>query len=351
MKNKIISIFLLISSFCYGQNSLGINNQPPNEIFDKVANLRLSTEDFKVNGNVKILKMSHPYGNINSTGNSKLIDFVVEFDAQGRLVKRVNYREDKPTYYNYATYQKNKVIVEFYYPNEVFAGRTSSSYDNDGNIIETESITFHNAPSAEKYTYTYNENNQLIEKTRYYVQGNDYVTESGVEYKYESTEFYAYDDNKKVKYRIRGDNEPKNDTLFYHLINEKGKLEAITRKNWKPYKLYIYDDNSNLIEIKNIETFPYERNVFKYDDNNNLIEWIFYSNDKEQAKKNADYDEFGNPTSIQHFQKRAGQKDLSLYAGKYSSYTYDASKNWILEKATMVQGRNTLYRFREIIYH
>lgn len=341
-----------MSSFCFGQNSLGINNQPPNEIIDKVSNLKLSTNDFNLNGNVKILKLSYPIRNINSTGNPKYIEFIAEFDKKGRLVKRVNYRDGKPNYYTYATYQKNKVIVEFYYPNDIFAGRTTSTYDTNNNVIETESISFQSYTSAEKYTYKYNENNQLIEKTRYSAQGDNYVTESGAVYNYESTEFYTYNENRRIKYRINDDIEQKNDTLSYHIIDEKGRLKAITRKNWEPYKWLKYDANGNLIEDKiNDYAFPNERNSFEYDKNNNLIEWIFYLNDNQEAKKNAEYDEFNNPTSIQHFKKGAGKNGFSLYGGKYSSYQYDSSKNWILEKATMVQGGNTLYRFREITYH
>ena len=188
------------------------------------------------------------YGSVTHLGKNDLEAKIKFYDS----LNTVTYSIDKK-------YRKDHKIKK--QVNKFSDGRIQQllyEYDNKGNLVKLLSIKEQDTLIKENHIIKYDEKGRVHVDTVYYPDKRK-IIENG------------YKNNKQLFISEKHEKKGDNDTSFI----AKGNTY------WKKY--HIYDNNGNLLEIRNIQMFLYSNSFRlhstisnKYDEKNNLIEETYF---------------------------------------------------------------------------
>ena len=187
-----------------------------------------------------------------------------EYDIQGRLTKHISSHKFKDIYQQFFGY-----VYE---------------YDENGLIVKTTELTFDDKIES-IWLFKYDSNNNLVDETKYGSKGelwksrNDNDIESWFDDPYGggSKIISKYDTKDRLIERVGYNYDGKKSWVIKYEFDQLKKIETSyilsQGENDTTKKIYIYDENGNLLETKEFgyrEYFTYEIN--KYDSNGRLIQ-------------------------------------------------------------------------------
>lgn len=213
--------------------------------------------------------------------------------------------------------------------------KTNYKYDSKGNLIEEAIANFN------KYTYTYDAQNKLLEKSllKKYIKG----------FQLESKDILKYDE--------------KGNRVEWAAYNGDGSLHSMTQ--------YKYDDNNNIIEqfYKSPDGKSDSRVVTKYDINNNKIECSSYdlrgrlsdhsttkynqNNTISESNRSYSYESDPNVKYIEIYRYDNNGNEIEYSFGTSSTtykYEFDKAVNWV-KKTGYQNNRTTSLIERTIEYY
>lgn len=205
---------------------------------------------------------------------------------------------------------------------EVYANGQSIryEYDDNGNCIKQ----YHNSDTSPYVTYSYNEDNELIQKVN---------TDTGLRYEYDG-------DNVEV-YRIADNTLVQSYSQVVTEADEENDVEArtdVTETHFGTTYSYVVKDNSiSYTTGNNTVEYGYTENdasiisdSVKYNNSNALNSSYTYDDDGNVTEKN-----YGNSRSVINAYDTEGRISSTSYNNKTYNYTYDANS-----QLTAVSGTN-----------
>ncbi len=244
-------------------------------------------EEFDNKGNLIMDVMYTPIGNIRSLAT-------YSFNTQGIQTSRKvqNYDKDSSVRFSSETIYNSwgRPIKMLHYVKTELKETNIYTYDRKGRLIKDESV-MPNDTVEYFFSYKYNKKNLLIEEISTVSEINDKgkrIYHAGQKYK------YKYDKNGNPIEQIICLENNVLLTISSSVYDEKGNL----------IEDYSYDENDGKLRAKK---------VFTYDNNGNIIEIKIYSSSGESIYKTT-YDENGNPIeSISYDKTRPKRKTIYKY--------------------------------------
>ena len=204
-------------------------------------------------------------------------------------------------------------------------------YDKDNNL---ENVSFYNSDDSLRWqrVYVYNEQGKITQREDICKDGTCYEKEV---YKYidDLIYVYYYDINGILKYYFTHQNDSlKHEQIQYssdgkpiskrqNEFNSNGKMISSRRwyvpeNNLQEEKIYIYDNNGNLLEL----LYDNRKSIYRYDSRGYLLEYAYKNFDGDYKCKYT-YNKIGL------LKEEFFYKDEILY--NKTTYKYDSKENWI----------------------
>lgn len=209
---------------------------------------------------------------------------------------------------------------------------TCYEYDEEGKCVKS----YDTSPEKNYLAYTYNENGQLCEITRYKLSKTGEYNESLIESRY-------YDQNGNII-------EKYTDLAVFVYEYRNGKHFKTTKtptdhpsNGSKSQEIYELDENGNLINFLGYRPrYPYKVNFtgnrhyteYQYDDRGNLIKELVYETQEETGERKlieefvTEYDNNDNPTSFTFF-----SDESLMYKVQYTFTKDDVCKKSVVTHA------------------
>lgn len=278
------------------------------------------------------------------TNDAEGISYDYELDEKGNLT-RVTRRWEKAQSTKVAEYQYNENNMMIYATITENSGDGTMSeekhtyeYDSHNNLTMHDIVTGEYAGERTTYKYSYDENDNRIQKIEY---GYDDI--SGYSRVYEEDN-YEYDDKGnlisceekiddreyQVKYEYDGEGNMIKETKTGSPPDEYSKEERGIRQ-------YTYENNKekeyNFYDISN-EAEPTEKNLYEYDEKQKIIKWTSQSN---LGTENVVYetwtyqlDKYGNPTQIVRVAdngvvQKGNEQDITYQITGYQEKRYQST--------------------------
>ena len=222
----------------------------------------------------------------------------------------------------------------------VMDGKSTFSYDANGNLLEC--LGYSGGNPNGKQTYKYDAKKQLTEKQDFYGDGklNEKISYSYDEKGMLITEM-KYDENEKLKYKN------------VYTYNEKAWCTQQQEYMYETlYDVYTnkYDANGNLTEVK-FHTYITDTDVKDYTANTKYDtegRWIENSQINEKGKlvtrTSATYDAMGNQVSYTEYTPDGKIKEKNT-----NTFEYDKTGNWI-KQSYFTNGKLVSVTVREFMY-
>lgn len=212
----------------------------------------------------------------------------------------------------YEKYEEPEYLTTYAY---VYAsGATEYIYDGDTVIEEIDYDTNKNITSKTKYTY---DNGILIGETTYDSLGN-----------MKSIKLFVYDENNNIVNEGYYDESGKIKNSTSYTYDENNLINKLFLKydqntNIESLTDYTYDSNRNEIEYMHYTSNgEFEHNISTYNDEGNKIEKVSYDiNEKIESKIEYEYDDKGNEI------ERISYNSNGSITKHISEYTYNSKGN------------------------
>ncbi len=281
---KVVLIFLLLSSFTKNQN-----------LEDKQEKNKLNGLQAKVKSYTNFTYTAiNRFGKIVKGERKKYSNHKIKYDEQGNEIEVIYYNADGSLDWKTITLYNakgNKIESWEHFSNKkIKSNKYTYQYDNSDNLIEINKSKS-DGTLIWKSTLIYNKKGKLIEKKRYKSDGS---LENKFTHKYDSlgneTKLSNYDASGALNWFSTYQYDENKNVIEEQHYNSSGELD--TRVNFK------FDCQGNIIERceYNSDKIILRKTISKYDEKENVIESIDYESDGELLKYFCKYiyDEKGN---------------------------------------------------------